>query len=96
MINDPLSVITLVPLAVGLALLIMPKILSSAEGLARASRAISMGVALAMLAITTMIFLGEIGSIDWTDYGSGYSLTNESFLLIPLSLIHISEPTRPY
>ena len=83
MINDPLSVITLAPIAVGMALLILPKLVDSAEGLARASRAISMGVSLAMLAITTMVFLGEIGNVDWTNYGSGYSLTNDSFLLIP-------------
>ena len=83
MISDPLTVITIVPLAVSLALLILPKISGSAEGLARASRAISMGVALAMLAITTMIFFGEIGNVDWTDYNSGYSLTNDAFALIP-------------
>ena len=83
MISDPLTVITIVPLAVSLALLILPKISGSAEGLARASRAISMGVSLAMLAITTMIFFGEIGNVDWTDYNSGYSLTNDAFALIP-------------
>ena len=88
MISDPLTVITIVPLIVSLALLILPKISGSAEGLARASRAISMGVSLAMLAITTMIFFGEIGNVDWTDYNSGYSLTNDAFALIPSIGVH--------
>ena len=88
MISDPLTVITIVPLAVSLALLILPKISGSAEGLARASRAISMGVSLAMLAITTMIFFGEIGNVDWTNYNSGYSLTNDAFALIPSIGVH--------
>ena len=68
MIDDPLSVITLVPLAMGLLLMILPRVLpkSSAEGLIRVSRNISMGVALAIAAITTMLFLGQVGSIDWT------------------------------
>ena len=44
MISDPLTVITIVPLVVSLALLILPKISGSAEGLARASRAISMSL----------------------------------------------------
>ena len=42
MIYDPLTIITLTPILVSLVLLIVPKITSSAEGLARASRAISM------------------------------------------------------
>ena len=88
MINDPLTVITLIPILVSLVLLILPKLSPSAEGLARASRAISMGVSLGMLAITTMIFFGEIGNVDWSNYNSGYYLTNDSIALIPSIGVH--------
>ena len=81
MIDDPLSVITLVPLAAGLILLVLPQILpgDSADGLRRVSRNISMGVALAIATITTMLFMGEIGNIDWTNITQGgYVLENEA------------------
>ena len=86
LIDDPLSVITLVPLAMGLLLLILPRVLpeSPAEGLIRVSRNISIGVALAIAAITTMLFLGQVGSIDWTNITQGgYVLQNEAVDLIP-------------
>ena len=86
MIDDPLSVITLVPLFMGLALIVLPRFLpkSSAEGMMRVSRNISMGIALAVAAITTLLFLGEWGSIDWTDITQGgYVLQNEAVNLIP-------------
>ncbi|PDH28197.1 MAG: dehydrogenase [Marine Group II euryarchaeote MED-G34] len=86
LIDDPLSVITLVPLAMGLILMILPRVLpnSSAEGLIRVSRNISMGVALAIATITTMLFLGQVGSIDWTNITQGgYVLQNEAVDLIP-------------
>jgi len=85
-IDDPLSVITLLPLAAGLILLVMPQILpgDSADGLRRVSRNISMGVALAIATITTMLFMGEIGNIDWTNITQGgYVLENEAASLIP-------------
>ena len=85
-IDDPLSVITLLPLAAGLILLVMPQILpgDSADGLRRVSRNISMGVALAIATITTMLFVGEIGNIDWTNITQGgYVLENEAVSLIP-------------
>ena len=85
-IDDPLSVITLVPLAAGLILLVLPQILpgDSADGLRRVSRNISMGVALAIATITTMLFVGEIGNIDWTNIThGGYVLENEAISLIP-------------
>ena len=85
-IDDPLSVITLVPLAAGLILLVLPQILQgdSADGLRRVSRNISMGVALAIATITTMLFVGEIGNIDWTNITQGgYVLENEAAPLIP-------------
>jgi len=85
-IDDPLSVITLLPLAAGLILLVMPQILpgDSADGLRRVSRNISMGVALAIATITTMLFMGEIGNIDWTNITQGgYVLENEAVSLIP-------------
>ena len=86
MIDDPLSVITLVPLFMGLALIFLPRVLpkSSAEVMIRVSRNISMGIALAVAAITTLLFLGEWGSIDWTDITQGgYVLQNEAVNLIP-------------
>ena len=86
MIDDPLSVITLVPLAMGLILMILPRVLpnSSAEGLMQVSRNISMGVALAIATIATMLFLGQVGSIDWTNITQGgYVLQNEAVDLIP-------------
>ena len=85
-IDDPLSVITLVPLAAGLILLVLPQILpgDSADGLRRVSRNISMGVALAIATITTMLFVGEIGNIDWTNITQGgFVLENEAVSLIP-------------
>ena len=85
-IDDPLSVITLLPLAAGLILLVLPQILpgDSADGLRRVSRNISMGVALAIATITTMLFVGEIGNIDWTNITQGgYVLENEAAPLIP-------------
>ena len=85
-IDDPLSVITLLPLAAGLILLVLPQILpgDSADGLRRVSRNISMGVALAIATITTMLFAGEIGNIDWTNITQGgYVLENEAVSLIP-------------
>jgi len=85
-IDDPLSVITLLPLAAGLILLVLPQILpgDSADGLRRVSRNISMGVALAIATITTMLFMGEIGNIDWTNITQGgYVLENEAVSLIP-------------
>jgi len=86
LIDDPLSVITLVPLAMGLILMILPRVLpnSSAEILMQVSRNISMGVALAIATITTMLFLGQVGSIDWTNITQGgYVLQNEAVDLIP-------------
>ena len=106
MIDDPLSVITLLPLFAGLLLLILPQILpgSQAESLTRVSRNLSMGIALAVAVITTLLFVGHWGSIDWTDIThGGYVLENDAIDLIPsigvtwkvgadalsLSLIHI-------
>ena len=58
------------------------------KGLLGHPELLAWGVSLAMLAITTMIFFGEIGNVDWTDYNSGYSLTNDSFALIPSIGVH--------
>ncbi|MBR41404.1 MAG: hypothetical protein CMA89_05940, partial [Euryarchaeota archaeon] len=73
MIDDPLSVITLLPLFAGLLLLILPHILPGSQGasLARISRNLSMGIAMAVAVISTMLFLGQIGNIDWTNITQG-------------------------
>ena len=65
--EDPLTFITLSPIVVGLTLLILPQIVpdSASDYIKKISRPLSMGLAIAILGITTMLFLGQIGSIDW-------------------------------
>ena len=79
--SDPLTFITLTPLAVGLALLILPYLApaSMADFTQKISRSLSMGVALAIFAITTALFLGQIGNIDWLNITQGqYVFENKS------------------
>ena len=86
---DILTIITLVPIFTGLILIILPQLLpkETADNLKLITRNISMGVALAIFAISTMIFIGTIGSVDWTDILHGeYVLKNEQFSLsLPLA-----------
>ena len=85
-IDDPLSVITLLPLFAGLLLILLTQVLpsSQSEGLARVSRNVSMGIAMAVAVITTMLFIGNWGSIDWTNITQGgYVLQNDAIDLIP-------------
>ncbi len=71
--EDPLTFITLSPIVVGLTLLILPQIVpdSASDYIKKISRPLSMGLAIAILGITTMLFLGQIGSIDWLNIGQG-------------------------
>ena len=57
-IDDPLSVITLLPLFAGLLLLLLTQVLpsSQSERLASVSRNVSMGIAMAVAVITTLLF----------------------------------------
>ncbi len=83
--SDPLTFITLTPLAVGLALLILPYLApaSMADFTRKISRSLSMGVALAIFAITTALFLGQIGNIDWLNITQGeYVFKNNPVTLL--------------
>ena len=83
--SDPLTFITLTPLAVGLALLILPYLApaSMADFTRKISRSLSMGVALAIFAITTALFLGQIGNIDWLNITQGKNVfQNDSVVLL--------------
>ena len=83
--SDPLTFITLTPLAVGLALLILPYLApaSMADFTRKISRSLSMGVALSIFAITTALFLGQIGNIDWLNITQGeYVFQNDSVILL--------------
>ena len=96
-IDDPLSVITLLPLFAGLLLILLTQVLpsSQSEGLARVSRNVSMGIAMAVAVITTMLFIGNWGSIDWTNITQGgYVLQNDAIDLIPVSYTHLTLPTK--
>ena len=81
-----LSILSLLPIAVGLLLMALPHILP--EGLSSqvssVTRNICMGVALALLAISTWAAATSLSDIDWMniDFG-GYELENTPFEIIP-------------
>ena len=81
-----LSILSLLPIAVGLLLMALPHILP--EGLSSQvssiTRNICMGVALALLAISTWAAATSLSDIDWMniDFG-GYELENTPFEIIP-------------
>ncbi len=82
---DLLSIITLTPIFTGLILIGLPQILPKdvASNLKKVTRNISMGIALGIFLIATLLFLGILGSIDWTNIMQGdYVLKNDSFALI--------------
>ena len=83
--SDPLTFITLTPIFVGLALLILPYLgpASMADFIRRIARSLSMAIAVAIFAITTMLFLGQIGNIDWLNIMQGeYVFQNEAVVLL--------------
>jgi len=54
-----------------------------AEYMQRIARPLSMGLALAIFAITTMLFLGQIGAIDWLNILQGeYVFQNTPVVLL--------------
>ena len=71
--TDPLSIITLVPLLSGLLLLILPNILPEhiSQRMQGSVRNVAIGLSTAIFALTTLIFLGTIGQIDWLSIGMG-------------------------
>ena len=61
---------------------------------AAAQRGISMMVSLVLLVVVTLIALGSMRGVVMQARMSGAS--HDRSLTFQLSLIHISEPTRPY
>ena len=85
-LNDPLTILTLTPLGVGLLLLILPNLLpgSSADILRKVSRNISFGVSMGLLVFATYLSFETFGGIDWLNINMGeYNLMNDE----PTSLI---------
>ncbi|MCP2506731.1 MAG: NADH-quinone oxidoreductase subunit M [Candidatus Thalassarchaeaceae archaeon] len=83
---DILTIMAISPIFTGIILLLMPQILPKdvASNFEKVTRNISMGIALGILLIATMLFFGTIGSIDWTAIMQGdYVLKNDQFSLIP-------------
>ena len=89
-----LSILSLLPIAVGLLLMALPHILpeelsSQVSGVARN---ICMGVALALLAISTWAAATSLSDIDWMniDFG-GYELENTPFeinICVPKAFVY--------
>ena len=85
-LNDPLTILTLTPLGVGLLLLILPNLLpgSSADTLRKVSRNISFGVSMGLFVFATYLSFETFGGIDWLNINMGeYNLMNDE----PTSLI---------
>ena len=78
--TGPLSIITLVPLLSGLILLVLPNVLPNDVSMRmKASvRNVAIGLSSAIFLLTTLIFVGTIGQIDWLSIGMGdYVLETE-------------------
>ena len=89
--TGPLSIITLVPLLSGLILLVLPNVLPSdiSARMKASVRNVAIGLSSAIFLLTTLIFVGTIGQIDWLSIGMGdYVLETEDPVWL-LSLIHI-------
>lgn len=85
-LNDPLTILTLTPLGVGLLLLILPQLLpeSSAKNLRKVSRNISFGVSMGLFVFATYLAFENFGGIDWLNNNMGeYKLMNDE----PVTLI---------
>ncbi|MAP65579.1 MAG: dehydrogenase [Euryarchaeota archaeon] len=86
-LSDPLTILTLTPIGVGLLLLILPQILpeSMASSIAKVSRNISFGVSMALFAFATYLSFTTFGGIDWLNINMGeYELMSEERVnLIP-------------
>ncbi len=85
-LSDPLTILTLTPIGVGLLLLILPQILPESMGssIAKVSRNISFGVSMALFAFATYLSFTTFGGIDWLNINMGeYELMNDE----PVTLI---------
>tara|TARA_B110000263_G_scaffold61279_1_gene52698 strand:+ start:23334 stop:24920 length:1587 start_codon:yes stop_codon:yes gene_type:complete len=81
-----LTILSLLPIAVGLALMALPHILPEelSKQISGVTRNICMGVALALLAISTWAAATSLGNINWMDINFGrYELENIPFEIIP-------------
>ena len=81
-----LTILALAPILVGLVLMALPHLLpeSSASQVRKVSRNICMGVALALLAISTWAAASSLSDVDWMSIAFGqYELENKPFELIP-------------
>ncbi len=81
-----LTILTISPIAAGLLLMALPHILphDSADTVRRMSRNACMGVALALLAISTWAAAKSLGDLDWMAIEFGkYELENSPVSLIP-------------
>ena len=81
-----LSILSLLPIAVGLLLMALPHILPEGPSsqVSGVTRNICMGVALALLAISTWAAATSLSDIDWSNIDSGgYELENTPFEIIP-------------
>lgn len=81
-----LTILALAPILVGLVLMALPHLLpeASASQVRKVSRNICMGVALALLAISTWAAASSLSDVDWMSIAFGqYELENTPFELIP-------------
>ena len=77
--SDPLTILTLTPIGVGLLLLIIPQILPGnlASSIRKFSRNVSFGVSMALFAFATYLSFTTFGGIDWIGINMGeYELMN--------------------
>ena len=87
-----LTILALAPIAVGLVLMALPHLLPEdySAQVKRVSRNICMGVALALLAISTWAAAASLSDIDWMSIAFGqYELENT-----PVSYTHLTLPTK--
>ena len=81
-----LTILSLLPIAIGLALMALPNILPEelSKQISGVTRNICMGVALALLAISTWAAATSLGDINWMKINfGGYELENTPFDIIP-------------
>jgi len=79
-LSDPLTILTLTPLGVGLLLLVLPQLLPQnlAETLCKVSRNISFGVSMGLFVFATYLAFENFGGIDWLNINMGeYQLMND-------------------
>ncbi len=81
-----LTILSLLPIAVGLVLMALPHILPGeiSTQISGVTRNICMGVALALLAISTGVASTSLSDVNWMDINfGGYELENSPFEIIP-------------